>query len=244
MTNIQSYQQRIYEHYLGKTIDPDHFIASTNFNQSERQFEYWWSNFLPNDKSQPILDLGCGWGGFLNFLKSKGYVNLFGIDSSPQQVEIAHKLDLTNVEVGDLFSALEQKENYYACISAFNVLEHLNKEEVLPFCEKALQSLLPGGCLLLEIPNGNSIFGSRTRYWDFTHELSFTPTSIYQIFEVIGFNKIMIKERSPVVHGIKSQIRFWLWQAIRLGLSFYLLIEQGSSGYKIFTQDMHVIGIK
>jgi hypothetical protein len=43
---------------------------------------------------------------------------------------------------------------------------------------------------------------------------------------------------------MKSWIRSLLWQFIRQGLSFYLMVEQGSAGYQIFTQDMHAIAFK
>jgi SAM-dependent methyltransferase len=241
MTN---YREEIYRYYLGKNLDIEEYIQSINRTQCDRQFQSWWGDVLPKSKDMPILDAGCGWGGFLAFLQTSGYTNLSGVDSSPQQVEIAQRLGLKNVVVGDVFAALEQHQNHYACISAFNVLEHLDKDQILPFLRAANNALQDRGCLLLELPNANSLFGSRTRYWDFTHELSFTPTSMLQILEVVGFTKVELRERDPVVHGLKSMVRSLLWKGIRQILGFYLLIEQGSPGYKIFTQDMHVIAFK
>ncbi len=240
----EDYRQEIYAHYLGQKVDSESFIQSLDKDQFNRQFQAWWGDILPLDQNGPILDLGCGWGGFLAFLQAKGFTNLAGVDNSAQQVEIAHRLGLDGVEVGDVFAALSKYRNHYACISAFNVLEHLDKEQVLPFLKEALAALRPGGCLLLELPNANSLFGSRTRYWDFTHELSFTPTSLLQILQVVGFTNVQLRERCPVVHGMKSWIRSLLWQLIRQGLSFYLMVEQGSAGYQIFTQDMHAIAWK
>lgn len=239
-----SYRQEIYRYYLGQSVEPDAFIANINHIQINRQFRAWWYKFLPEARNAPILDLGCGWGGFLAFLQSQGFTDLTGVDSSAQQVEIAQKLGLNQVEVGDLFATLKKYENYYTCISAFNVLEHLDKDQVLPFLKAVKRSLCPGGCLILELPNANSIFGGRTRYWDFTHELSFTPTSLVQIFAVAGFESVQFQERFPVVHGLKSLIRAGLWHGIRQILSFYLTVEQGAPGYKIFTQDMHAIAYK
>jgi 2-polyprenyl-3-methyl-5-hydroxy-6-metoxy-1,4-benzoquinol methylase len=239
-----SYRQEIYTHYLGENVDSQAFVQSLNRDQIYRQFQGWWGDKLPKNKHLPILDIGCGYGGFLAFLQSQGYTDLSGVDSSPQQVEIAQLLGLKNVIVGDVFEALHRHQNYYTCISAFNVLEHLDKEMILPFLRAAKSALRDDGCLLLELPNSNSLFGARTRYWDFTHELSFTPTSLLQILHVVGFTNIQLRERSPVVHGVKSYVRFVLWQLIRQGLSFYLMVEQGSAGYKIFSQDMHAIVYK
>ena len=240
----EAYRQEIYAHYLGQTVDSEGFIQSLNQEQFNRQFQAWWGDILPLNQDEPILDLGCGWGGFLAFLQSKGFINLAGVDCSAQQVENAHRLGLNQVEVGDIFDTLSKYRDHYTCISAFNVLEHLDKEQVLPFLKEVLAALRPGGCLLLELPNANSLFGSRTRYWDFTHELSFTPTSLLQILQAVGFANVQLRERCPVVHGMKSWTRSLLWQFIRQSLSFYLIVEQGSAGYKIFTQDMHAIAWK
>jgi SAM-dependent methyltransferase len=240
----ETYRQEIYGYYLGQTLEPEAFIQSLNREQMNRQFQAWWGDVLPKNQDAPILDVGCGWGGFLAFLQAKGYTDLAGVDSSKQQVEIAHRLGLERVEVGDVFAALTKYRNHYACISVFNVLEHLDKEQVLPFLREALAALRPGGCLLLEVPNANSPFGSRTRYWDFTHELSFTPTSLLQILQVAGFSDVRLRERCPVLHGVKSWVRWLLWQFIRQGLSFYLMVEQGSAGPRLFTQDMQAIAGK
>src|SRR4028118_2116422 len=100
----ESYRQEIYSYYLGQSLDPEAFIQSLNREQMNRQFQAWWGDVLPKDQSKPILDLGCGWGGFLAFLQTQGYTNLTGVDSSAQQVEIAHRLGLDQVEVGDVFA--------------------------------------------------------------------------------------------------------------------------------------------
>jgi 2-polyprenyl-3-methyl-5-hydroxy-6-metoxy-1,4-benzoquinol methylase len=239
-----SYRQEIYRYYLGQTVEPAAFIATINHAQINRQYRAWWAKFLPQDYNAPILDLGCGWGGFLAFLQTEGFTDLTGVDGSQQQVEIAQMLGLKQVKVGDVFDALDLVQDHYACISAFNVLEHLDKDQVLPFLRAVKRSLRPGGCLLLELPNANSLFGSRTRYWDFTHELSFTPTALVQLLAVAGFELVQFQERSPVVHGLKSMVRAGLWQGIRQLLSFYLTVEQGAPGYQIFTQDMHAIAYK
>jgi cyclopropane fatty-acyl-phospholipid synthase-like methyltransferase len=239
-----SYRDQIYAYYLGREVDPELFIEQLDQAQMNRQFKGWWKRHIPMDREVPILDLGCGWGGFLSYLKSEGYTDLSGVDNSAQQVEIAHRLGLLKVEVGDAFEVLKRHKNHYACISAFNLLEHLSKENVLPFLTAALEALQPGGVLLLEIPNANSLFGSRTRYWDFTHESSFTPTSLLQILTVTGFITIQLGERAPIAHGLKSYVRVLLWRMIRQILKFYLLVEQGAVGHPIFSQDMHVVACK
>lgn len=42
---------------------------------------------LPNEKDTRILDLGCGMGHFLYFLKANGYNNYLGIDFCDENIK-------------------------------------------------------------------------------------------------------------------------------------------------------------
>lgn len=116
----ETYRQEIYSYYLGKKTDPEAFIKELDHAQIHRQFHYWWHDVLPGDRQQPILDLGCGWGGFLSFLKAEGYTNLVGVDSSPQQIAIAQRLGLSSVEVGNVFDFLK-KHKTITVVSAHSI---------------------------------------------------------------------------------------------------------------------------
>ena len=48
-----------------------------------RSLERCFADWLPSDRSAPILDAGCGEGNLLAFLRAKGYANLSGFDLSP-----------------------------------------------------------------------------------------------------------------------------------------------------------------
>ena len=183
----------------------------------------------------------------LLFLKNKGFTNCYGIDSSPQHVEIAKKLGIKNVNCGDLFDFMDRLilgGKKFHIISAFNVLEHIEKEHTIKFLRKVNMLLHDKGKSFLEIPNANSIFGSRTRYWDFTHRTSFTPTSIKQVLEVAGFTNVIIQEKIAVPKNFIGILRIILWKYIKLKIRFALLVEKGSSGVNIFSQDMQVISVK
>ena len=72
-----------------KDLDIDTFVKNLDRNRYHRQLHHYWDKFLNIPKDSEILDLGCGWGDILLFLKNKGFTNCYGIDSSPQHVEIA-----------------------------------------------------------------------------------------------------------------------------------------------------------
>jgi hypothetical protein len=111
--------------------------------------------------------------------------------------------------------------------------------------DQIFRVLKPGGRLIIHAPNGASPFGGRIRYGDFTHELAFTPESLTQVCQVCGFSQITCYEDQPVPHGIKSGLRWLLWQAIRSVWRFYLAVETGAmdSGM-IFSQNLFCIAIK
>ena len=76
------------------------------------------------------------------------------------------------------------------------------------------------------------------RYGDLTHELGFTRTSLAQLLLSSGFSQVRSYEDVPIPHGLKSALRWLLWQGIRAGLRFYLLIETGDRGKQaIFSQN-------
>src|SRR4051794_6255172 len=57
--------------------------------------------FVPYDRQIRIVDLGCGHGACLYVLKSAGYVNVAGVDISPEQISRAHQLGVTEATLGD-----------------------------------------------------------------------------------------------------------------------------------------------
>jgi hypothetical protein len=91
------------------------------------------------------------------------------------------------------------------------------------------------------VPNALSPFGSTTRYWDMTHEWAFTPNNFHQLAALTGFSdRIDFRECGPVPHGLKSAVRYALWQGIRAGIAAYNLIEVADTRGGVYTRDMLV----
>jgi 2-polyprenyl-3-methyl-5-hydroxy-6-metoxy-1,4-benzoquinol methylase len=53
------------------------------------------ARYLPQDRASRIVDLGCGHGTFLYFLSRAGYTRIAGIDTSQQQIDLAHRLGIS-----------------------------------------------------------------------------------------------------------------------------------------------------
>lgn len=239
-----NYRQKIYSEYVSKYTSQ--LYGEINLGDVRKQFPVWdkyYGEHLPKNRNINILEIGCGNGGFLYYLRERSYKNCFGIDISEEQIELAKKLGVKNVEQVDLREFLRNKKEVYNVIFARDVLEHFRKDEILDSLELIYSSLLNGGKFIIQSPNAESLFGTRMRYGDFTHEVAFTRTSLSQILRVIGFSKIEFYPTEPVIHGIRSFIRFILWKIIELKIKLYLLIESGSPE-GIFTQNLICVAEK
>jgi 2-polyprenyl-3-methyl-5-hydroxy-6-metoxy-1,4-benzoquinol methylase len=210
------------------------------------QHEHFWRDLLPVDRNTPILDIGCGDGNFLLYLKKAGYTSLHGVDVSPDQVEVAHSLGLAQVERGGALEYLARHEGYFGVISAQNILEHVTLEELFTLLDAANRALRKGGLLWIVVPNGLSHFGVGVRYSDLTHETCYTPTSMVQALRVCGFEPVEFREFSvPIVHGVKSFVRFLIWKTLRTVMHLWRLAEFGEVGpAAVYSHDMQVIARK
>lgn len=102
----------------------------------------------------------------------------------------------------------------------------------------------PRGVVLISTMNAESLFSTRIRYSDFTHEVGFTPDSLSQVLHFIGFTDAKVFPKGPYVHGLKSAVRWVLWRSIKQLIRFYLLVETGSVGSGVYTETMYVIAHK
>lgn len=149
--------------------------------------------WLPERKDAAILDVGCGEGHLLDWLRGLGYSKLEGIDASPQMVEAAAKAGLA-VERADAFAALPKRAGRHDLVFALDVLEHVEKGRVLEFLDLCRGALKPGGALILVTVNADSLGWGRIRHCDFTHESAFTESSLSQLLKAAGFSAIEYRE--------------------------------------------------
>ncbi|HKP62019.1 MAG TPA: class I SAM-dependent methyltransferase [Polyangiales bacterium] len=201
--------------------------------------------YLPKDKSAAVLELACGDGGLLRCLAAHGYGDALGVDLSPEQVARARAAGTTRVEQADVFTALERlPESSKDVVIAIDLLEHLDKEEVMKLLDEVHRVLRPGGRLVMHTVNAESPFFGRVRYGDFTHRNAFTKLSIAQVCLAAQFARTECHEDPPTVHGLKSAVRWGLWQATRTVLRTALVAETGSLENPILSQNLLAVAFK
>ena len=187
---------------------------------------------LPSSPDARILDLGCGVGTVVRWLHSEGFGRAEGVDVSREQVELGTKLGIGNLRHGDLREVLSGNEGAFDLVLARDVLEHFSKAEILQILELVYRSLRKGGRFVVQVPNAQGLFFGSVFYADFTHQTAFTERSVRQVLESTGFHEVACSPCEPVVHGVRSGLRWALWRLLSLAIRLAQLIEAGHArGY-------------
>lgn len=242
---MENYRQRIYEKYssiFNNTPSSFDTNAAVRWGGS---YDYYFRGWLPQDKSVAILDLACGDGKLLYFFIKRGYSNVKGIDISHEQVSIAQQVS-PNVYEGDICTFLHSHPNEFDLITGIDIIEHLQKNEVITFLDSCYSCLKTKGRLILQTPNSDSPMSNSVHHGDFTHEVQFTASSLSKLLRLSGFDTIEAREQGPIArsYSVKSSIRYAAWQVIRILLKFWNLVEVGGSGSGVFTRVFLISGSK
>lgn len=238
------YRPAFYEQYFRALNLVPTRLSDAQLQRVVRQFAGRWDRWLPSDRTVPCVDLGCGTGEFLHYLRQRGFTQTTGVDLSAEELEIAKALGANQVHRAnalDYVSSLPPQS--LGLVSAFNFFEHLNKSEILEILPRIYAALKPGGVLLAVTPNGLSPFAGATRYWDFSHETGFTPASWRQVARLSGFSEMSFEEYGPIPHSALGALRSVAWRGISLGLQVISFIEVGSARdpSRVYTADMKII---
>lgn len=160
------------------------------------QGQRFYLEFL-KDVPGPILDAGCGRGEFLRLLRSAGAAGS-GIESNPVAVEACRSAGL-DVELGDAVERIAVRPpGSLGAIVAFQVVEHWPPAVTFRFLQGARRALAPGGVLIAETINPDSLRAMRAFYLDPTHVRPVPAETLRFLAEAAGFSDIRIEYRSPV----------------------------------------------
>jgi len=225
-----NYKSIIYNNY--HSYHTKNLYGELTIDSIIKQFsawKYYFSEFLPKDKTAKILDAGCGNGGFVHWLTETGYSNTSGIDISKEMIELGKSLDIKNIFQDDIFEHLKNNKGNFDIIFCRDVLEHFEKIKVVEILLLFKDALKPNGKLIIQVPNGYSPNYGKIFFSDYTHETLFSDAILNQLTQATGFKSLYIKEIAPVPKNIKSRLRFILWILLKQLYKFIQLIENGNS---------------
>ncbi|WP_219064092.1 class I SAM-dependent methyltransferase [Pseudomonas sp. UMAB-08] len=161
--------------------------------------------FQPNAAlfSEPLLDLGCGRGEWLQLLKEAD-IPAIGVDTNTAMIQCCTDAGL-EAYVGDALQYLAaMPANSLSGLTAFHIIEHLPLHVFISLIDEARRVVRPGGVVLFETPNPeNLIVGACNFYIDPTHRNPMPPALVGFLLKARGFERVEIDRRhlgDPALH--------------------------------------------
>ncbi len=111
-------------------------------------------------KVKKVLDIGCGNGKYLVFLKNLGFKTT-GIDSSPTAVEMTKSSlnDDSEIQCLNMYEYTPLAAQYDLIVS-IAAIHHGLKKQVRDLIKRIYSSLLPGGYFFITLPDNEG-----TKHW-------------------------------------------------------------------------------
>lgn len=108
---------------------------------------------LPAGRPRRLLDIGCGTGDFLDHMTKEGW-QAEGLEPGSAFADAARSRGLAiHQQTFEAFLSdwRERHEQPFDAVSLHNVLEHV--PQPVPMLESIAEVLVPGGCLVVRVPN-------------------------------------------------------------------------------------------
>ncbi|MCO5141911.1 MAG: class I SAM-dependent methyltransferase [Oligoflexia bacterium] len=199
---------------------------------------------LPPSKNTKILDVGCGNGRVLNFLKSQGYENFLGVDIDSKSLEeISTDLKTKTLLINNLSDFLKSENTQYDCIIAKDVIYYFTRSEATKIMREIASKLNTNGKIIIEIFNGAQLTAAYTANKDLGIQTVYTEHSLKQLLDSAGLKVTHIFGQKQPYIGVKKRI-------LNLILSFFykfvFLAERGvdENNPKIFTKSIIAVAQK
>lgn len=203
------------------TLPAEHFASLARLED-----RYWWHQTRYRaalaaleragvGREQTIGDVGCGTGGFLRFLRARGFQHISGFDMSPVALAGAAESGAA-VHSVDLESAFTLAGAPFDALVALDVVEHLADD--LAFLRAAAAALRPGGLLFVTVPAFPHLFSR----WDerLHHYRRYTRHSLAAVARGAGFAPLHTSYLFAVAYPAALLRRWFGWHDGRESCEF------------------------
>jgi len=201
---------------------------------------------LGNKKGR-ILDVGCGNGNYLLFLKNSGW-DCYGTEMESPMVNYLNENLGLKVYKGELID-IELPKEYFDVITFWASLEHIPNS--LKTIEKAKTLLKPDGKIIIWLQNINSFEARLFKgYWHHleipTHIHQFSPNTLSELMRKAGLKVEKVRfdismsfipslEYFLNYHGIKIKINKLFIKILFLPVDFIFILFKTSGLMTIFS---------
>jgi SAM-dependent methyltransferase len=157
-------------------------------------------SYLPvfTNAPEPIVDLGCGRGEFLQLMKESGK-NAYGVDFSQYEVEQLNASGLTAF-AGDIQEhALKLEQESIGGVFCAQVVEHLQPDAVYRILSELHRAMKANAPLVIETVNPLSVFAYHHLFFkDPTHVFPVHPDTLVFMLRYTGFRDVQAHLITPV----------------------------------------------
>jgi 2-polyprenyl-3-methyl-5-hydroxy-6-metoxy-1,4-benzoquinol methylase len=152
---------------------------------------------------EPVLDIGCGRGEFLQIMKETGK-NSYGIEMNQYEVEKLTKQGLKVVAEEILPHLQKLQSESVGSVFCAQVVEHLSPNDVYQMLARLMVVMKTGSCVVIETINPLSVFAFHHLYFkDPSHIFPVHPQTLAFLLRYAGFQNIEIHPITPVPESEK-----------------------------------------
>jgi len=232
-----------YFKFLAEARTEDNLVALRHrFERWARWYDRRLRKHLPADRTVACLDVPCGSGNFLYFLRRQAYLDIVGYDTDVRQVELACALGLPAMQ-RDAMEVLADGRRTYGLISSLDFIEHLSRDDALRFVALCHERLAPGGVLVLRTPSADGPFGAHDAWNDLTHQWAMTSGVLEAILEMSGFQRIAVLDERPQPFNLVNAVRVAVFVVAR-AIALVALFALGLTPPRIWSRSMWGVGYK
>jgi SAM-dependent methyltransferase len=188
-----------------RAIDYSEF--EDRFRQPEAEIARRQSDYVPlfPRSRGPVADLGCGRGEFLMLMRAAG-IDSYGVDMDPEMVARCQErgLDVRQEDVLEHLASVPK--GTLAGIFSAQVIEHLEPAGVVRLFELAGETLMPGGVLIVETLNPQSLaIFTGPLYVDLGHLRPIHPLTLQFLAESAGLLEVEVRYSSAMPDSARLQ---------------------------------------
>lgn len=166
---------------LGRTLQAKHI----------RQFDDQFLAFAGAGAGMSVLEIGCGTGLFLQYLKHRGFGRVVGIDYDENLRDVLAGLSGDGIEtaIGDAEAYVDRLPagRSFDRIVLFDILEHLEIDAAVRLLRKLAGVLTADGRLVIRVPNASSPWGVRMHFDSFDHVTPYAPGRLRELASISGY---------------------------------------------------------
>ena len=157
------------------------------------------ATLAPATGSVRVLDIGFGNGSFMGWARSRGWT-CEGIELNSRLIERAA------LQGFNAAGSLEEVSNMsgwqpYDLITGFDVLEHIDRDALVPFLTSLRTVCSSQTLLLFRFPNGDNPFSAPVQNGDLTHRTAIGQSMLRQIAELSEFDVVRLGGPKPALRG-------------------------------------------